>query len=76
MGGFADTLAATTPRPAPTTYPTGSTDKQDLAVQWASLEGLGVALDCIYTHHGLSGPNRARPGLGQALPPCGPGTRW
>ena len=48
-------------------YARCSTDKQDLAVQVAALEKLGVAADRIYTDHGLSGTNRSRPGLDQAL---------
>ena len=44
-----------------------STDKQDLAAQKAALEQLGVAADRIYTDHGLTGTNRLRPGLDQAL---------
>ena len=76
MGGFADILTSNALPPVPTTHPTGSTlvgyarcstDKQDLAAQRAALESLGVAADRIYTDHGLSGTNRARPGLDQAL---------
>ena len=48
-------------------YARCSTDKQDLAVQRAALAALGVAPDRIYTDHGLTGTNRARPGLDQAL---------
>jgi len=48
-------------------YARCSTDKQDLAAQRAALEALGVAPERIYTDHGLSGTNRARPGLDQAL---------
>ena len=48
-------------------YARCSTDKQDLAAQVAALQGLGVALDRVYTDHGLSGTTRARPGLDQAL---------
>ncbi|AMB44070.1 recombinase family protein [Methylobacterium sp. AMS5] len=48
-------------------YARCSTDRQDLAAQRAALEGLGVASDRIYTDHGLTGTNRARPGLDQAL---------
>ena len=48
-------------------YARCSTDKQDLAAQKAALEGLGVAADRIYTDHGLTGTNRSRPGLDQAL---------
>jgi len=48
-------------------YARCSTDKQDLAAQRAALERLGVAPARIYTDHGLTGTNRARPGLDQAL---------
>jgi DNA invertase Pin-like site-specific DNA recombinase len=48
-------------------YARCSTDKQDLAAQRAILEELGVAPDRIYTDRGLTGTNRARPGLDQAL---------
>ena len=48
-------------------YARCSTDKQDLTAQRAALADLGVAADRIYTDHGLTGTNRARPGLDQAL---------
>src|SRR3954470_11986592 len=48
-------------------YARCSTDKQDLAAQRAALERLGVSPERIYTDHGLTGTNRARPGLDQAL---------
>src|ERR1700749_1164148 len=48
-------------------YARCSTDKQDLAVQRAALIDLGVAPTRIYVDHGLTGTNRARPGLDQAL---------
>lgn len=48
-------------------YARCSTDAQDLAAQRAELESLGVAPDRIYTDHGLTGRNRDRPGLAQAL---------
>jgi DNA invertase Pin-like site-specific DNA recombinase len=48
-------------------YARCSTDRQDLTAQRAALEGLGVEPDRIYTDHGLTGTNRARPGLDQAL---------
>ena len=48
-------------------YARCSTDKQDLAAQKAALEKLGVQPERIYTDHGLTGTNRARPGLDQAL---------
>ena len=48
-------------------YARCSTDTQDLAAQKAALEKLGVAAERIYTDHGLTGTNRSRPGLDQAL---------
>src|SRR5438128_11457086 len=48
-------------------YARCSTDKQDLAAQQAMLKELGVAEDRIYLDKGLTGTNRARPGLDQAL---------
>lgn len=48
-------------------YARCSTDKQDLAAQRAALVDLDVAEDRIYTDHGLTGTNRERPGLAQAL---------
>lgn len=48
-------------------YARCSTDRQDLAAQRAALAELGVTVDRIYTDHGLTGTNRARPGLDQAL---------
>ena len=48
-------------------YARCSTDKQDLAAQRDALSKLGVAADRIYTDHGFTGTNRARPGLDQAL---------
>ncbi len=48
-------------------YARCSTDKQDLAAQKAALEKLGVVAERIYTDHGLTGTNRSRPGLDQAL---------
>jgi len=48
-------------------YTRCSTDKQDLAAQRAILINLNVAEDRIYADHGLTGTNRLRPGLDQAL---------
>ncbi|MGH6674901.1 MAG: recombinase family protein, partial [Xanthobacteraceae bacterium] len=48
-------------------YARCSTDKQDLAAQRVALEQFGVAPERIYTDRGLTGTNRARPGLDQAL---------
>jgi DNA invertase Pin-like site-specific DNA recombinase len=48
-------------------YARCSTDRQDLTAQREALMALGVAEDRIYVDHGLTGSNRARPGLDQAL---------
>ena len=48
-------------------YARCSTDKQDLTAQKEALVSLGVAADRIYVDHGLTGTNRSRPGLDQAL---------
>ena len=48
-------------------YARCSTDKQDLVAQRAALIDLGVPPNRIYVDHGLTGANRARPGLDQAL---------
>ena len=42
-------------------YARCSTDRQDLTAQRAALAELGVTVDRIYTDHGLTGTNRARP---------------
>ena len=48
-------------------YARCSTDQQGLAAQRQALLELGVAENRIYTDHGLTGTNRARPGFDQAL---------
>jgi len=48
-------------------YARCSTDKQELAAQRTALGELGVEPGRIYVDHGLTGANRARPGLDQAL---------
>lgn len=48
-------------------YARCSTYSQDLAVQRHTLRELGVHEDRIYTDQGLTGTNRERPGLEQAL---------
>jgi DNA invertase Pin-like site-specific DNA recombinase len=48
-------------------YARCSTHGQDLAAQREALVALGVPEDRIYTDEGMTGTNRARPGLGQAL---------
>ena len=48
-------------------YARCSTDRQDLTAQREALAELGVEADRIYVDKGLSGRNRARPGLDQAI---------
>jgi DNA invertase Pin-like site-specific DNA recombinase len=48
-------------------YARCSTDKQDLTAQTDALLKLGVKADRIYTDHGFTGSNKARPGLKEAL---------
>jgi Resolvase, N terminal domain len=48
-------------------YARCSTDKQDLAAQRHTLRQLGVSDDRVYLDHGMTGRNRRRPGLQQAL---------
>jgi DNA invertase Pin-like site-specific DNA recombinase len=48
-------------------YARCSTDQQDLTAQRDGLTGLGVAANRIYVDHGLTGTNRERPGLREAL---------
>src|SRR5664280_2736290 len=47
-----------------------STDSQDLTVQRDALIALRVKPNRIYVDHGLTGANRARPGLREALAAC------
>ena len=47
-----------------------STDQQDLTAQRDALLGLGVEPERIYVDHGLTGINRERPGLREALAAC------
>ncbi len=51
-------------------YARVSTDAQDLTAQREALAGLGVSAKRIYVDHGLTGTNRDRPGLRQALAAC------
>ena len=48
-------------------YARCSTDKQDLSAQRHALRQLGVSDDRLYLDHGMTGRNRRRPGLQQAL---------
>ena len=51
-------------------YARCSTDEQDLTVQREGLAAPGVTPDRIYVDHGLTGCNRERPGLREALAAC------
>ena len=51
-------------------YARCSTDTQDLTVQRNALTGLGVTNERIYVDHGLTGTDRHRPGLREALAAC------
>ena len=57
-------------------YARCSTDKQDLSAQGQALFNLGVSEDNIYTDHGLTGTNRDRPGLDQAIAAVREGDTW
>jgi len=51
-------------------YARCSTDQQDLTAQHDGLITLGVSPTRIYVDHGLTGTNRDRPGLREALAAC------
>ena len=51
-------------------YARVSTYEQDLTAQRVALERLGADPAYIFTDHGLTGTNRARPGLREALAGC------
>ncbi len=51
-------------------YPRCSTDQQDLTAQRDGLTALGVCPARLYVDHGLTGTNRDRPGLREALAAC------
>jgi len=51
-------------------YARVSTDGQDLTAQRDALAELGVDPGRVYVDHGLTGTNRDRPGLRQALAAC------
>lgn len=51
-------------------YARCSTDEQDLTAQRDALVSLGVTPQRIYVDHGLTGTNRDRPGLREALAAC------
>lgn len=51
-------------------YARVSTKGQDVTAQRNALHALGVGPDRVYIDHGLTGTNRARPGLREALAAC------
>jgi DNA invertase Pin-like site-specific DNA recombinase len=51
-------------------YARCSTDEQDFTAQREALAALGVVPGRFYADHGLTGANRDRPGLHQALTAC------
>lgn len=51
-------------------YARVSTDDQDLTAQRDALAALGVDPDRVYVDHGLTGTNRDRPGLREAMAAC------
>ena len=51
-------------------YARVSTDGQDLTAQRDGLEALGVPASRVYVDHGLTGTNRDRPGLREAMAAC------
>jgi len=51
-------------------YARCSTDQQDLTAQRDGLATLGVDTNRVYVDHGLTGTNRERPGLREALAAC------
>jgi len=51
-------------------YARVSTEEQDLTAQRDALAALGVTADRVYVDHGLTGTNRDRPGLREALAAC------
>ena len=51
-------------------YARCSTDEQDLTAQKNALAALGAKPERIYVDHGLTGRNKQRPGLREALAAC------
>ena len=51
-------------------YARVSTHEQDLTAQRDALAWLGVSAERTYVDHGLTGTNRERPGLREALAAC------
>ncbi|WP_104175737.1 recombinase family protein [Arthrobacter sp. Y81] len=51
-------------------YARVSTEQQDLTAQRDALSALGITPDRIYVDHGLTGTDRNRPGLREAMAAC------
>ncbi|CAN7197364.1 recombinase family protein [Arthrobacter sp. LjRoot14] len=51
-------------------YARVSTEQQDLAAQRDALSAMGITADRIYVDHGLTGTDRNRPGLREAMAAC------
>src|SRR5690625_1879487 len=51
-------------------YARVSTAEQDVQAQREGLSALGVPAERIYVDHGLTGTNRDRPGLREAMAAC------
>jgi DNA invertase Pin-like site-specific DNA recombinase len=56
-------------------YARVSTEQQDLTAQRDALSAMGITPDRIYVDHGLTGTDRNRPGLREAMAACRDGTR-
>ena len=74
LGDQATSIASRGSSPQPTGIKVGyarvSTTEQDLTAQRTALAALGVGEARVYVDHGLTGTNRARPGLREALAAC------
>jgi len=66
--GHVGGLRCSSPRSAG--YARCSTDRQDVQAQRTQLATLGVDAQRVYVDEGLSGANRARPGLREAFAAC------
>ncbi|ABK01870.1 DNA invertase Pin-like site-specific DNA recombinase [Arthrobacter sp. PvP102] len=51
-------------------YARVSTEQQDLTAQRDALSAMGITADRIYVDHGLTGTDRNRPGLREAMAAC------
>ncbi|MBT2537490.1 recombinase family protein [Arthrobacter sp. ISL-69] len=57
-------------------YARVSTEQQDLTAQRDALSALGITPDRIYVDHGLTGTDRNRPGLREAMAACRDGNTF